>query len=284
MLPTGKKGIGSVSSRSWRAWLRLSQIMTVRVVTLLAAGGCGIAAAQDFSAGKTAAQLFASDCSACHKSPAGLAKGRDARSLASFLKEHYTTKQDSAAALAGYLAGAPGAGAAEAKPQTPATGPKPKTAARGEAEPEAKPEPRAERPKPRANAAAEPGARPEGEGDTAIMREERRPPREATRTEPDPTVGKLKLYGAAGTGAREIERSADKSHKVESYVNSGSPAETAAPADTGSTNAAAAPGADDHAAKRKKKDAAAPPASDAAHAPRPHRAQAPVIQPAPGNN
>ena len=256
--------------------------MTVRVVTVLAAGGCGVAAAQDLSAGKTAAQLFASDCSACHKSPGGLAKGRDARSLANFLKEHYTTKQDSAAALAGYLAGAPGAGTAPAS----ATGPKPKTAARGETEPAARPEPRAERPKPRANATAEPGAKPEGEGDNPIMREERRPPREATRTEPDPTVGKLKLYGGAGTGAREIERSADKSHKVDSYVNSGSPAEAAAPADTGSTNAVAAPGADEsRAAKRKKKDAAAPPASDTtAHAPRPHRAQAPVVQPPPGNN
>jgi hypothetical protein len=284
MLPTGRKGIGSVS---WRATHRF-----LSVVTALAMAGCGTAAAQDFSAGKTAPQLFASDCSACHKSPGGLAKGRDSRSLTSFLREHYTTKEESAAALAAYLAGAPG-GAAEAKPkpQAPAAatapnGPKPKTAARGENEPEARPETR-ERPKPRANAESEakPEAKQEGEGDTGIMREERRPPREATR-EPDPTVGKLKLYGAAGTGAREIERSADKSHKVESYVNSGSPPEAAAPTDTGSTNAAAAPGADDaHAAKRKKKDAAAPPASDTtAHAPRPRRAQAPVIQPVPGNN
>ena len=268
-------------------------------MTALAVAGCGTAAAQDFSAGKTAPQLFASDCSACHKSPAGLAKGRDARGLASFLREHYTTKEESAVALAAYLAGAgPGAAEAKPKPQAPAAamgpnGPKPKTAARGDNEPDAKPETRAEpkpeqRAKPRANAAAEPDAKPDGEGDTPIMREERRPARETSR-EPDPTVGKLRLYGGASSNGREIERSADRSHKVESYVNSGSPAETVAPADTGSTNAVAAPGADDaHAAKHKKKDAAAgaaPPASDtAAHAPRPRRAQAPVIQPVPGNN
>ena len=283
MLPTGKEGIGSVS---WHAWQRC-----LWIVTALAAG-CGTAAAQDFSAGKTAPQLFASDCSACHKSPAGLAKGRDARSLTSFLREHYTTKEESAAALAAFLAGAgPGSGGAAAeakpKPQTPAattgpTGPKPKTAARGDNEPEARPD---SRPEPR----PKPEARPDSEGDTTIMREERRPSREATRTEPDPMVGRLKLYGASGSGGREIERSADKSKKVDSCVNSGSPAETVAPADTGSTNAVAAPGADDaHAAKHKKKDAvagAAPPASDtAAHAPRPRRAQAPAVQPPPGNN
>src|SRR5215467_4417841 len=70
----------------------------------VAVGLCAApAVAQDFSAGKTAAQLFASDCSACHKSPGGLAKGQSASSLTSFLRGHYTTKPESAAALAAYL-------------------------------------------------------------------------------------------------------------------------------------------------------------------------------------
>lgn len=65
---------------------------------------CGAAAAQDFTAGKSPAQVFNSDCTACHRSPAGLAKGRDAHALASFLKEHYTTKPEYASAVASYVA------------------------------------------------------------------------------------------------------------------------------------------------------------------------------------
>jgi hypothetical protein len=65
---------------------------------------CGAAAAQDFTAGKSPAQVFNSDCTACHRSAAGLAKGRDARALASFLKEHYTTKPEYASAVASYVA------------------------------------------------------------------------------------------------------------------------------------------------------------------------------------
>lgn len=58
--------------------------------------------AQDFTEGKSPAQLFAGDCAACHKSPQGLAKS-DARSVAGFLREHYTTKPEMADALAAYL-------------------------------------------------------------------------------------------------------------------------------------------------------------------------------------
>jgi hypothetical protein len=53
--------------------------------------------------GKTAAQLFASDCSPCHKSPQGLAKSGGLFGLDSFLREHYTASRESAAAVANYL-------------------------------------------------------------------------------------------------------------------------------------------------------------------------------------
>ena len=59
--------------------------------------------AQDLTQGKTPAQLFAGDCAACHKSPQGLAKQNDARALAGFLREHYTTKPEMAEALAVYV-------------------------------------------------------------------------------------------------------------------------------------------------------------------------------------
>ena len=83
----------------------------------------GLALAQtDYSAGKTPAQLFAGDCSACHKTPRGLAKGRDARTLATFLREHYTTKSQSAGLLASYLLSnptPPASAAAEAASANP---------------------------------------------------------------------------------------------------------------------------------------------------------------------
>jgi hypothetical protein len=64
---------------------------------------------ENFSAGKSPAQLFASDCTGagCHRGPQGLAKDRGQLGLAGFLREHYTNSRESAAALAAYLASAP---------------------------------------------------------------------------------------------------------------------------------------------------------------------------------
>jgi hypothetical protein len=72
------------------------------VFGIVGAVASGPSLAQDFTEGKSPAQLFAGDCAACHKSPQGLAKS-DARSVASFLREHYTTKPEMADALAAYL-------------------------------------------------------------------------------------------------------------------------------------------------------------------------------------
>ena len=79
-----------------------------------------VALAQDFSAGKTPAQLFGSDCSACHRTPGGLAANRDVRTLAAFLRQHYTTNPESAGALAAYVGGF--AGTAASRPGTAAAG------------------------------------------------------------------------------------------------------------------------------------------------------------------
>ncbi|MBI4274279.1 MAG: hypothetical protein HY659_06240 [Rhizobiales bacterium] len=58
----------------------------------------------NYSAGKTAAQLFASDCSVCHKNAQALAKTTAGRSgLEGFLRKHYTTSQETAALLAEFL-------------------------------------------------------------------------------------------------------------------------------------------------------------------------------------
>ena len=114
--------------------------------------------AQDYTAGKTPAQLFASDCSGCHKSPQGLAKGKDTKSLASFLREHYTTKLETAGALASYVAGS-GGDAAAPKPQPEregAAGTKPKkSGSEGD---------QAEKRGPKSRAVSVPFEEPPGEG------------------------------------------------------------------------------------------------------------------------
>lgn len=103
----------------------------------------------DYSAGKTPAQLFTTDCSSCHKSPQGLARGKDQSALASFLRAHYTTKTATAGALAGYLSSlgagnARGPATTERRPAEPAAQRQRQAVPAGEAKPEdeaAKPRP-----------------------------------------------------------------------------------------------------------------------------------------------
>jgi mono/diheme cytochrome c family protein len=64
----------------------------------------GAARAQEnLDAGKTGAQLFASDCQICHKQPQGLSKAGGISDLEHFLSLHYTAGERSAAVLANYL-------------------------------------------------------------------------------------------------------------------------------------------------------------------------------------
>jgi hypothetical protein len=60
-------------------------------------------AQESLDRGKSATQLFASDCSACHKSPQALAKAGGLFGLDSFLRTHYTASKESATAIASYL-------------------------------------------------------------------------------------------------------------------------------------------------------------------------------------
>ncbi|MDE2469560.1 MAG: hypothetical protein KGL35_12640 [Bradyrhizobium sp.] len=64
---------------------------------------CTAARAQNLDEGKSAGQLFANGCTACHRSPRGLAKGRFKLQLFMFLKDHYATNSSEAWALAAYL-------------------------------------------------------------------------------------------------------------------------------------------------------------------------------------
>jgi len=77
--------------------------ISVFVLGFATALASAAAPAQDLTAGKTPAQLFHSDCAECHRSPNGLARTRDVHALAAFLREHYTTKSETAGALAAYV-------------------------------------------------------------------------------------------------------------------------------------------------------------------------------------
>jgi mono/diheme cytochrome c family protein len=77
--------------------------LTIGCLTLCVATSAG--AQLNLGRGKTGAQLYASTCAACHKSPQSVTKTTGGLGLESFLREHYTTSGESAAAIATYLKG-----------------------------------------------------------------------------------------------------------------------------------------------------------------------------------
>jgi hypothetical protein len=81
------------------------QVKEISIFVFGLAMACASAGAdaQDLTAGKTPAQLFGSDCAECHRSPSSVAGTLDVRALTGFLREHYTTKSETAGALAAYV-------------------------------------------------------------------------------------------------------------------------------------------------------------------------------------
>jgi hypothetical protein len=104
---------------SWRG-IQVSGTGRIVLIGALLAGGLGIAglrAQTVLGDPRDAARTFASNCSACHKSPRGLAKSGQ---VAGFLRQHYTTGPEMSAAMAAYLVAA---GSAPAEKKAAATGP-----------------------------------------------------------------------------------------------------------------------------------------------------------------
>ena len=64
-----------------------------------------VSAQENLDKGKTPAQLYATDCAICHKSPQGITQAPALFGLESFLREHYTASRESAASIAAYLSG-----------------------------------------------------------------------------------------------------------------------------------------------------------------------------------
>jgi hypothetical protein len=73
-----------------------------------------VAAQENLEKGKTPAQLYASDCAICHKVPRGLFKG--GYGLEDFLRAHYTSSRESAAAISAYLRSVDKGGPAKDEP------------------------------------------------------------------------------------------------------------------------------------------------------------------------
>jgi len=97
---------------TWAATAELRQLMDLKAllygIRLLIGAwavclATGAGAQESLDHGKSPAQLFASDCSICHKSPQGLAKSGGLLGLDSFLRENYTVSRESAIAIANYL-------------------------------------------------------------------------------------------------------------------------------------------------------------------------------------
>ena len=62
-------------------------------------------AQENLDKNKTGAQLYASNCAACHKSSQSVTKTTGGLGLESFLREHYPATPEAAATIAAYLKG-----------------------------------------------------------------------------------------------------------------------------------------------------------------------------------
>lgn len=78
-------------------------LILAAVAFVLGCFGTIPARAQNLEAGKPPSQIFSSTCSLCHKSARGLLKGVSPGSLPGFLRQHYTTSSDMAAAMSAYV-------------------------------------------------------------------------------------------------------------------------------------------------------------------------------------
>src|SRR5262245_7068586 len=102
----------------------LRRIVLVGAVLAIGVGGAKLQAQTQLADPKDAPKIFASTCSACHKSPQGLAKSGQ---VAGFLRQHYTTGPEMSAAMAAYLVAAGAAPASKKGAQETAAAQKSKS-------------------------------------------------------------------------------------------------------------------------------------------------------------
>jgi hypothetical protein len=79
------------------------RVIAVSIIIAMLFGVGAVRAQENLDHGKTPAQLYASDCAICHKSPRGLSQAGGLFGLQNFLRTHYAASIQSAAAVAVYL-------------------------------------------------------------------------------------------------------------------------------------------------------------------------------------
>ena len=104
------------------------RIILLGAIAATVAGIAGLRAQTQLADPKDAPKIFASTCSACHKSPQGLAKSGQ---VAGFLRQHYTTGPEMSAAMAAYLVAAGNAPAKKDREKAAAAGQSTDPAAKG---------------------------------------------------------------------------------------------------------------------------------------------------------
>jgi hypothetical protein len=102
---TEKRGRSPMSGRGFGLGLGFPGLGFAGLGFLAFAFASAAAAQGNLDQGKSGAQLYASACATCHKSPPSLSNSRWFFGLESFLREHYTSSPESAALLATYLKG-----------------------------------------------------------------------------------------------------------------------------------------------------------------------------------
>jgi len=104
------------------------RIVLLGAMVATVAGISGLRAQTQLADPRDAPKIFASTCSACHKSPQGLAKSGQ---VAGFLRQHYTTGPEMSAAMAAYLVAAGSAPAKKDREKAAAAGQSADPAAKG---------------------------------------------------------------------------------------------------------------------------------------------------------
>jgi hypothetical protein len=105
----GMSGYGRVNMSGYGRNVLIGAVLAIGL-------GASLHAQTQLADPRDAQKIFATTCSACHKSPAGLAKSGQ---VAGFLRQHYTTGPEMSAAMAAYLVSA-GSGPASKKGQAEA--------------------------------------------------------------------------------------------------------------------------------------------------------------------
>src|SRR5215468_8329261 len=89
----------------WGAVTMLRHVVRLTISSLALCVASSAGAQGNLDQGKTAAQLYASNCATCHESLASIRNTKSFFELKSFLSQHYTSNSESAANLAAYLKG-----------------------------------------------------------------------------------------------------------------------------------------------------------------------------------